>query len=60
MRTCLCKAPMEFVGHNADGRYWCPECGRYSQSYVAHPTVWRTPKMLKYANRFKRLKGLKK
>jgi tRNA(Ile2) C34 agmatinyltransferase TiaS len=44
MRICKCDTEMEFLGN---GRYWCPECGRYSQSYVCEETEWRTPRIIK-------------
>ena len=47
MRTCICETDMEFVGSFSDGRYWCPKCGRYSQSYACEPTRVLTPEALK-------------
>ena len=47
MRKCKCKSDMEYVGSMGnDGRYWCPECGRYSQSYACVPMEWKTPRNL--------------
>jgi hypothetical protein len=47
MRKCICGADMEYVGSMGDdGRYWCPNCGTYSQSYMLEETVWKTPKIL--------------
>ena len=47
MKICKCNAKMEYVGwFNNNGRHWCPECGRYTQSYVCEPDVWKTPKIV--------------
>lgn len=43
-RICKCGTDMTWVGaSNNDGRFWCPLCGRYSQSYVCDPTKWHVP-----------------
>lgn len=45
-RECVCGEQMEYVGSmGGDGRFWCPRCGRYSQSYVCTPTMWRVPRI---------------
>lgn len=47
MRHCKCGTEMEHVGGYREGSYWCPYCGRHSQSYVCAPMQWREPKILK-------------
>jgi len=54
-RKCKCKYDMIFVGFNADGKYWCPNCGRFSQSFVCEPTSWFEPEII---NKLKQIKNL--
>lgn len=48
MRICKCDNEMEQIGWHKSGLFWCPYCGRTSQSYACdNEIVWKEPAYLK-------------
>ena len=45
-RKCRCKGhpEMKSIGWG-NGRFWCPVCGRLSQSFVCEKTKWLIPEV---------------
>ena len=45
-RKCRCKGHPEMMLISwGEHKFWCPICGRFSQSFVCEKTKWYTPEV---------------